>query len=135
MITAQWRYIDLVNKIWTIPLTKNGKIRRVPITPQLETILNKQPKINQYIFPNSSTNKPIVNLMFHWQKIRKDANIQDVGIHDLRHTYASTLVNSGRSLYEVQQLLGHSDVSVTQKYSHLTNNSLYEAASCAINIF
>jgi site-specific recombinase XerD len=49
-------------------------------------------------------------------------------IHDLRHVHASILVNSGRSLYEVQKLLGHSQLSTTQRYAHLTQDTLREAA-------
>jgi site-specific recombinase XerD len=52
-------------------------------------------------------------------------------IHDLRHQYASFLVNSDRSLYEVQQILGHSDPSVTQRYAHLSSRSLQEVANSA----
>ena len=52
-------------------------------------------------------------------------------IHDLRHLFASFLVNSGRTLYEVQQILGHSDPSVTQRYAHLSSESLQKAANSA----
>ncbi len=132
VLTAKWQYIDLVNKLWTIPLTKSGKVRRVPITPQLETVIQSIPRRNtEYIFPSLLTNKPMKNFEFHWYKIRTAALLEDVRIHDLRHSYASILVNSGRSIYEVQQLLGHSNVSVTQRYAHLSKNSLFEAAECA----
>ena len=49
-------------------------------------------------------------------------------LHDLRHSYASFLVNSGRTLYEVQQILGHSDAKVTERYAHLSSKTLQEAA-------
>jgi len=52
-------------------------------------------------------------------------------IHDLRHQYASFLVNSGQSLYTVQQILGHSDPSVTQRYAHLSTKALQDAANSA----
>ena len=104
---------------------------QIPITPQLEKVISSIPKHNQYLFPNGKESKPIVNLTYHWHKIRKLAHIEDVRIHDLRHSFASALVNSGRSLYEVQQLLGHSDIKVTQKYAHLSKNSLYDAACSA----
>ena len=48
--------------------------------------------------------------------------------HDLRHTFASILVNAGHSLYEVQRLLGHSDPRTTMRYAHLEQNSLLLAA-------
>ena len=52
-------------------------------------------------------------------------------LHDLRHQYASFLVNSGRTLYEVQHILGHADAQVTQRYAHLSMKSLQEAANTA----
>ena len=49
-------------------------------------------------------------------------------LHDLRHTFASFLVNSGCSLYEVQKILGHHDPKVTTRYAHLDQDSLLKAA-------
>ena len=69
-----------------------------------------------------------------WDRLRKQAGLPDLRLHDLRHEYASYLVNSGRSLYEVQQILGHSDPMITQRYSHLSKESLLEAAN-SVNHF
>ena len=136
VLSAQWKHIDLINKLWTIPLTKSGKIRRVPIPPQLENvILNLKKESDHYLFPSSYTNKPIVNFSYHWYKVIEDAKLNNLRVHDLRHSYASALINNGRSLYEVQLLLGHSNVKVTQRYAHLSQNSLYEAALCASKLF
>ena len=66
-----------------------------------------------------------------WSRLRVKAGLPHLRIHDLRHQYASFLVNSGRTLYEVQQILGHSDPSVTQRYAHLSSKSLQEAANSA----
>ena len=52
--------------------------------------------------------------------------LNSVWIHDLRHTYASLLINSGASIYEVQQLLGHYNISMTERYAHLFPNTLQE---------
>jgi site-specific recombinase XerD len=56
----------------------------------------------------------------------------DVKCHSLRHSYASFLVNSGRTLYEVQHLLGHTQIKTTQRYSHLSQNTLLDATN-AVN--
>ena len=50
-------------------------------------------------------------------------------MHDLRHSFASFLVNAGRSLYEVQKLLGHTQIKTTQRYAHLSQESLLSAAN------
>lgn len=55
-----------------------------------------------------------------WDRVRSLAGLPDVRIHDLRHNFAFLLINHGRSLYEVQKLLGHADISTTQRYAHLS---------------
>lgn len=133
VLSAQWSHIDLHAKLWSIPITKAGKVRHIPITQQLQHLIESIPQAtSKYIFyaPNDPK-KHLVSIYGPWNAIRKRAGLEDVRIHDLRHTFASTLVNSGRSLYEVQQLLGHSNIAITQRYAHLSKNSLFEAASCA----
>lgn len=118
--------------IWTIPTSKSGKKRMVPISPQLYEVLTKIPKVSTiYLFPSKKTGKPQNDVYRSWDQARIKAGLKDVRIHDLRHSFASILVNSGRSLYEVQQLLGHSSINMTQRYAHLSNESLMKAASCA----
>ncbi|WP_354444684.1 tyrosine-type recombinase/integrase [Ottowia thiooxydans] len=63
--------------------------------------------------------------------MRAKSGIKGLRIHDLRHSFASLLVNDGRSLYEVQQILGHSDPKVIMRYAHLSTKALQEAANAA----
>ena len=55
--------------------------------------------------------------------------MKDVRLHDIRHSFASFLVKSGRSLYEVQRILGHTQIKTTQRYAHLSQDSLLAAAN------
>jgi len=59
----------------------------------------------------------------HWDAIRRRAGLPDVRLHDLRHSFASMLVNSGESLYVVQDLLGHSSPRMTQRYAHVARHA------------
>jgi hypothetical protein len=72
-----------------------------------------------------------VAIWYAWDSARKRAGLGHVRIHDLRHSFASFLVNSGRSLYEVQKLLGHSHIKTTQRYAHLSDETLINAANTA----
>jgi len=129
---AKWEDINYERGIWVIPITKNKKIRKIPISKQLYSLLQEIPKTSTYIFPSSKdNNKPYRDINRSWHNARKRAGLEDLRLHDLRHSFASQLVNSGRSLYEVQILLGHSDQKMTQRYAHLNNESLYAAVSCA----
>lgn len=82
-----------------------------------------------YLFVNKATNKPFVTITRAWYRLREKAGIKTLRIHDLRHSFASFLVNGGRSLYEVQQILGHSDPKVTMRYAHLSAGVLRDAAN------
>ena len=65
---------------------------------------------------------------FPWTRIRERAGLNDVRLHDLRHSFASLLVNNGVPLYTVQKLLGHTQLKTTQRYAHLSEETLAEAA-------
>jgi len=86
-----------------------------------------------YVIPNPATLKPWGNLHHQWSAVRKLAGLDGVRIHDLRHSFASNLVNSGRSIYEVGKLLGHSQVKTTRRYAHLSNTMLMSAMEEAAN--
>jgi integrase len=131
VLDAQWCDFDMNNMLWIIPITKNGKKRILPITEPLQELLKQIPKQSKYLFTSPKTNKPYVTIFQSWNTARTKAKLPEVRIHDLRHTYASALVNAKCSLYEVQVLLGHSTAKMTQRYAHLSNESLMNAASCA----
>ncbi|KXB09111.1 hypothetical protein AKJ60_00955 [candidate division MSBL1 archaeon SCGC-AAA385M11] len=125
---AKWQDVDFERGVWTIPLSKSGKARHVPLSGSaLQVLQRRQGNENEYIFPNPQTGKPLNHFHGTWDRLRKRAGIPDVRIHDLRHNFASLLINSGRSLYEVQKLLGHADISTTQRYAHLTQDTLKDA--------
>jgi integrase len=116
VLDAQWSDFDMLNKLWTIPITKNGKKRILPITPPLQELLESIPKQSKYLFASPKTKKPYVSIFVSWNTARIKAGLPEIRIHDLRHTYASALVNAKCSLYEVQMLLGHSTAKMTQRY-------------------
>ena len=131
VLKAQWCDIDLNLGLWTIPISKNGKKRIIPISEKLKELIHTIPHTSKYLFPSPKTNLPQKDFYRSWDHARRKALLKDVRLHDLRHSFASALVNSGRSLYEVQTLLGHSNMKMTQRYAHLSNESLMKAVSCA----
>lgn len=85
----------------------------------------------EHLFINYQTGKPYVTIMKVWTRLRNKAGLPHLRIHDLRHSFASFLVNSGRTLYEVQQILGHSQSIVTERYAHLSTKTLLAASDSA----
>jgi len=80
---------------------------------------------------NVKSHKPFVSIFYAWDTARTRAGLSDVRVHDLRHSFASLLINSGRSLYEVQKLLGHTQLKTTQRYAHLAPETLLAASNAA----
>ena len=131
-LTARWIDIDFERRFWRIPFTKNGKVRHVPLSDACIHLLKSVPRLRSfYVFENRRTNKPFRSIYFSWNTARNRAGMPELRIHDLRHSFASFLVNAGCSLYEVQKILGHSQINVTQRYSHLSQGSLLRAAEAA----
>lgn len=134
VLDAKWQDIDWDRKSWRIPKTKSGKVRHVPLsTGALSLLLNLKQRLNnitpgaQFIFANPKTNKAFVSFYYSWNNARIRAGMSQFRIHDLRHSFASSLVNAGRSLYEVQELLGHADIKTTSRYAHLNRERLMAA--------
>ncbi|WP_353211882.1 tyrosine-type recombinase/integrase [Rhodovarius sp.] len=132
-LKAEWREFDLANRSWVIPLSKSGTARKVAISDPLVALLETLPSRGKspYLFTNPATAKPYVGVWYAWNSARKRAGLAHVRIHDLRHSFASFLVNSGRGLYEVQRLLGHAHIKTTQRYAHLSDETLISAANTA----
>ena len=134
-LSAKWADIDRATRVWRIPaaVSKSGKIRVVPLNDSALEVLAQLDTEGQFdgLFVNRQTGKPYTTIMKVWSRLRLKAGLPHFRIHNLRHQYASFLVNAGRTLYEVQQVLGHSDPKVTQRYAHLSTKSLQDAANSA----
>lgn len=128
---ARWEFVDLERRLLTVPLSKSGKARHIALSDAAIEVLRALPRDPEipWLFWNPKTGRPQDSIHHGWDTIRQRAGIPDVRLHDLRHSFASFLVNSGRSLYEVQKLLGHSDAKTTQRYAHLAPGALIEAAN------
>ena len=136
VLKARWQDFDLKNRSWRIPMTKSGRSLTLPISDAVIDLLNAVPRYQgvDHVFVNAKTLKPYVSIYASWNTARELAGLKDVRMHDLRHSFASFLVNNGRSLYEVQKLLGHSQITTTQCYAHLSHDTLRDAANIATSV-
>jgi integrase len=135
VLNMKHEMVNTERRVWRIPATnsKSGKVRPVPLNDTALEVLSKQNTKDEFehVFINRQTGKPYTTIQKVWNRLRNKADLGHVRCHDLRHQYASMLVNSGRTLYEVQQILGHSTSKVTQRYSHLTTATLQNASATA----
>ena len=133
---AEWKQVDLDNAAWRIPASnsKSKRVKSVPLNDSALWVIRQlgTQGTSRYLFPSPATGKPFTTITRVWYRIRRKAGLPaNVRIHDLRHTYASRLVSRGRSLYEVQQLLGHADPRTSLRYAHLSMKAKQEAAQAA----
>lgn len=132
-LSATWEQFNLEKGVWTKPshLTKQKKTEHLPLSELTLALLRHVKALSGdsvYVFPGRVPGQPIKELKAIWKSLLKEAKIENVRIHDLRHTHASHLVSSGLSLSIVGKLLGHTQASTTQRYAHLADAPLRQAA-------
>jgi integrase len=135
LLDARWEDFDEARQVWRIPMTKTGKARYVPLSDGMVRLLHTVPRFPDcpFVVPNPKTLRPYVSIFCAWDTVRKAAGLPEVRVHDLRHSFASFLINAGRSLYEVQKILGHTQIRTTQRYAHLSQDTLLTAANAAVD--
>ena len=104
--------------------------RRVPLNAHARRILERQPQgETPFVFPSPrDPSRPRDGELSLWYRVRREAEIEDVRLHDLRHTHASHAVMNGVPVPVVSRLLGHSDIRMTLRYAHLGDRDIEAAA-------
>ena len=110
-----------------MPESKTGP-KTIQLPPPARAVLSGVPRISHYVIPNARGTGPMKDLGLRWQKLRGLAGLEGVRIHDCRHTLASHAVMNGIDLYTVGRLLGHADIGSTERYAHLADDHIREAA-------
>ena len=125
--TLKWEFIK--GRHIEFPDSKTG-YKRLPLNDHAFAILEQIPRLdnNEFVICGSVEGQPVINLQKSWRRIRAKAELDDVRIHDLRHTFASQAVMGGTPLAIVSKLLGHSQISTTMRYAHLADRELLEAS-------
>jgi integrase len=130
ILSLEWSNIDLEQGTARLPDSKTGfKVLQLP-APAL-AVLEALPRLGKWVFPADSESGHMVNIKDAWGDVLKQANLSGWRLHDLRHCFASMMVNSGASLPIVGKILGHNNVSTTQRYAHLEQNPARKAAEDA----
>ncbi len=129
ILTLRWGDIDWEHGCLRLADSKTGA-RTVALGAPAIELLQGLPRIdgNPYVFPGTKERARLVGLHKIWHQIRTRAELPDVRLHDLRHSFASVGAASGDSLLIIGKLLGHKSASSTQRYSHLGDDPLRSAA-------
>jgi integrase len=144
--SLRWRDVDFSNRTINLPTSKNGKPLTIPMINDVFGALKSLKSIQEEIcaFQNETEQKTgrtprrmvadgrVFNISENrewWSTVLKEAKINDLRWHDLRHTFASRLVQAGVSLKLVQEACGHDSIVMTQRYAHLNQSVLHDAMS------
>lgn len=125
LLSLTWGNIDLSGRILTFTKTKNGQPRTIPLNQIVLNILTEKRRgfsLRDRIFPHQ---KRVVQFTFRKSFFR--AGLKDVCFLDMRHSFASKVVQKGIDLYRIQKLLGNTSPVMTQRYAHLNPDSLKNA--------
>ena len=126
----EWSYVDLQQKELRLPDSKTGA-KTVHLGDAAVALLEALPRVkdNPYVIAGRKEKMHLTDLQHPWRRIRKAASLDDVRIHDLRHTFASGGLLVGEGLAMIGKLLGHTHFQTTARYAHLASDPVKQAAT------
>jgi integrase len=121
VLGLRWQHVNTEKAMLTLPESKTG-FRTVYLSAPALTVLTSMPRIaqNPFVIVGKKAGRHLVNLRKPWKRICKVARLNDVRLHDLRHSFASVGASGGISLPIIGRLLGHTQGATTERYSHLS---------------
>ena len=125
VLSARWQDVDLGRRLWVVPNPKGGRAHHRPLSWAAVEVLQSLPRRpdDPRVFSGGAPGRPL-SLRALWERVRRAAGLNNVRLHDLRHTFASIAVGGGVPLYTVRQLLGHASSTTTERYAHLAPGHL-----------
>lgn len=128
--TLKWDYVDLEAGLLRLPDSKSGA-KLVAIGHAVVEVLKTIPKVkkNPYVITGTVEGRHLTDMQKPWRRLRKRAGMDDLRIHDLRHSFASDALQLGEDLTMIGRLLGHTQVQTTARYAHLKTDPIRAAAN------
>lgn len=139
VLSLRWEHVDLERKQAYLPHTKSGKPRFAVLNTLaielLQEILKDRKGDAPWVFPSKGKSGHLREIRGSFDTVKEQAGVSNLRLHDLRRSFATLLIDSDISIYAVSNLLGHSDVRVTQSaYAHLTQKTLERASETAADV-
>ena len=128
IVSLEWDWIK--GRRIHLPDSKSGP-RTVWLSSPARAVIDAIPRYSEdcpFLFPARPPTRHIENFANQWHRIRDEAGLSDVRLHDLRHTWASVAAMNGVDMVTIAKLLGHALVETTERYAHLSDQSVSEAA-------
>ena len=134
IVELKWENVDLAAGEIRLPDSKTGA-RLVPLSPLAARVLTELPRIegNPWVIPGTKPGRHLADLNHYWERVRERAELPEVRIHDLRHSFASRALALGESLSMIGKLLGHNKIDTTARYAHLARDSIKASSARVAN--
>lgn len=137
VLTMQWSWFDAARGTLTVPDT-DDKAKKGFVIHLAENVRNMLEQLQQnacspWVFPNPATGKPFHSCRSTWVTTCKKAGLEGLRMHDLRHTFATMMLDNGADIVDVQQALAHTQLKTTAVYLHLTEARKRTHANAAVN--
>ena len=132
ILSLRWEHVSEEHGCLMLPDSKTAR-KAIHLSAPAIALLQTIPRIegNPYVICGEKVGQHLVNVEKPWRRIRKAAKLEDVRLHDLRHSFASVAASGGQSLVVIGKLLGHSQPATTARYAHLADDPV-KAASDAV---
>ena len=130
IMNLRWEDVHLEVNELRLRDSKTGP-REVPLSPAAVRVLAGLPRVadNPWVIASRRSGRRMSQITYHWYRVRTRAGLEDVRLHDLRHSFASRALALGESLTMIGKLLGHSKIQTTARYAHLARDSVQESAA------
>jgi len=129
ILTLRWDWVNLDKRRLELPDSKTGAkfIHLNGLAMEILSAIDRDPE-NPHVISGGKSGQHLVNLQKPWRRIRKLADLENVRIHDLRHSFASTAAGLGQDLNMIGKLLGHTQAQTTHRYAHLADDPVRDAS-------
>lgn len=135
ILTLRWEHVSAEHECLMLPDSKTGR-KAIHLNAPALALLQTIPRLegNPHVICGEKAGRHLVNLEQPWRRIRAAAKLDDVRLHDLRHSFASVAAAGGQSLVVIGKMLGHSQPATTARYAHLADDPV-KAASNAVGSY
>ncbi len=129
IVGLRWEDVALERNEIRLRDSKTGP-RTVPLSPAAARVLAVLPRLadNPWVVVGGKAGSQLTHIHYYWYRVRERAGLDDLRIHDLRHSFASRALALGESLPMIGKLLGHTKIQTTARYAHLARDSVRESA-------
>jgi integrase len=128
ILNLRWENVDFERGLLRLADSKTGE-RAVPLNAPALKVISKLPRVGlPWMIQGRGGRGPLVNLTKAWYRIRARAGLDELRLHDLRHSFASVGAGAGLGLPIIGKLLGHNEAATTQRYAHLSDDPLRQAS-------